>query len=425
MASLDLHSPPCPSSRPPLAVFMSRFPAVTETFILREMIELERQAERVLPVPMLRESPAVLHEAAVPWVGRAIYSPFLDRAIAAAVLRGMRRHPWKMVALLARLTAGTITRPGTLLRTLAIFPKSVWLAERLQREGVLHIHAHFATYPATMAAIVSELAPITFSITVHAHDIQVDRSLLRWKLGRARFIRSISDFNRRFLERLYPEVRGRIEVIHVGIDPAAYPARPATPTNSEPRILTVAAHKPYKGLPVLIDACAILRAEGLSFRCTIVGDGPMRGALESRIRALGLDGSVSLAGSRPEKEVARMMSEADLFVLPSVVAPDGQMEGIPVALMEAMASARPVISTTISGIPELVDDGVGGLLVEPGDAAALAAAMRSLLDNPVRARRLGLQARQRVLRDFALADCTARLAALLRRESDAASRLGA
>jgi hypothetical protein len=157
-------------SRPPLAVLVSRFPLVTETFILREIIEIERQGQPVVLVPMIRETPVVVHEAAKPWVERALYTPWMFRV------------PLRTLPLLLRLVAGTLRRPGTLLRTLALFPKSVWLARELERRGVRHIHAHFATHPTTMALIIAALTKIPFSFTVHAHDIQLDRSLLRWKI---------------------------------------------------------------------------------------------------------------------------------------------------------------------------------------------------------------------------------------------------
>jgi glycosyltransferase involved in cell wall biosynthesis len=378
---------------PPIAVFLSRFPLITETFILREIIEMERQGQPVLLVPMIRETPPVVHEAAKPWVERALYTQW------------MLPVPLRALPLLLRLVFGTLRRPGTLLRTLALFPKSVWLARELERRNVRHLHAHYATHPATMALIVSSLTKIPFSFTVHAHDIQLDRSLLRWKIREGQFVRSISEFNRRFLEELYPEARGKIDVIHVGVPlpPAPRPLPPA------PRVLCVAAHKPYKGLPVLIEACRILRSEGVEFHCDIVGDGPMRAELE----ALDHDYVVTFLGPRDEAEVARLMDEALLFVLPSIIAPDGQMEGIPVALMEALAHGRPVVSTRISGIPELVHDGVSGLLVEPGNAPALAHAMRALLEDRERARAMGERGRQVVAREFELGGCVGQLMARL------------
>ncbi len=414
-----------PQKRPAVAVLMSRFPTVTETFILREMIEMERQSQPVRLVPMLREDPPVVHEEAKPWTSRALYTSYLSGAIVAANLRTLVRRPFTYLSLLARLIGGTITRPGTLARTVAIFPKSVYLAQELQRERLKHIHAHYATHPATMALIVSKLSDITFSFTVHAHDIQVDRSLLRWKLRETRFVRSISDYNKRFLERLYPEETrgGKIIVVHVGIEPSTYeersrhlvPIASATQT-SIPKILCVAAHRPYKGLPVLIEACRILRDEGVKFHCDVVGHGPMRAELEQMIRERNVGDVFVLAGPQPQDEVARMMAEATLFVLPSIIASDGQMEGIPVALMEAMASGRAVVSTSISGIPELVEHGINGLLVKPGDAEELANAMRTLLSDPHRAKEMGVRGQQKVRAEFTIQDCVAQLVQQLESE---------
>jgi colanic acid/amylovoran biosynthesis glycosyltransferase len=401
---------------------MSRFPTVTETFILREMIEMERQAQPVRLVPMLRENPPVVHAEAKPWTGRALYTTYLSGAIALANLRMLLRRPITYLSLLARLKIGTILKPATFVRTLAIFPKSVYLAQELQREGLKHIHAHYATHPATMALIIAALSDITFSFTVHAHDIQVDRSLLRWKLRETRFVRSISDYNKRFLERLYPEETrgGKIMVVHVGIEPSTYEesSRKLVPiVSGMPKILCVAAHRPYKGLPVLIEACRILRDQGVAFHCDVVGHGPMRAELERMIAEKNLGDVFVLAGPRPQDEVARMMAEATLFVLPSIIASDGQMEGIPVALMEAMASGRAVVSTAISGIPELVEHGTNGLLVQPGDAEALANAMKALLEDPQRAREMGVRGQQKVRAEFTIQDCVAQLVARLEQEA--------
>ncbi|HEX6179496.1 MAG TPA: glycosyltransferase family 4 protein [Thermoanaerobaculia bacterium] len=407
--------------REPVAVLMSRFPTVTETFILREMIEMERQAQPVRVVPMIRERPTVIHDAARPWIDRAMYTKWMSRAVLAANLRTLLRRPLRYLGLLGRLIAGTITSPDVLARTVAVFPKSVFLAEELTREGVRHIHAHYATHPSTMALIIARLSPVTFSFTVHAHDIQVNRALLRWKLRETRFVRSISDYNKRFLESLYPvEAKGKIIVVHVGIYPEIYEekARQISPDASAPaRVLCVAAHKPYKGLPYLIEACGILRDEGVELRCDIVGDGPMRPQLEAMIRERKLETVVNIAGPRPEAEVARMMAEARMFVLPSIVASDGQMEGIPVALMEALATGRPVVSTKISGIPELVEDGASGFLVEPEDARALAAAMKKILTDRDLAEKMGRRGQEKVRAEFSQRECVAQLIARLDEEA--------
>jgi glycosyltransferase involved in cell wall biosynthesis/aminoglycoside phosphotransferase (APT) family kinase protein len=384
-----------------MAVLLSRFPLVTETFILREVIELERQGRPVRLVPILHERPEVVHREALPWMGRVLHAPLLSATVAAASLRALRRRPGQVLRLFGRLAAASASSPGFFVKTLAIFPKSLWIAERLEAEGAEHLHAHFATHPATLAMIVSSLTGIPWSVTVHAHDIFVSRVLLREKLAEARFVRAISRFNQDYLERLYPELEGRVRVIHVGIDPAVYRRLPPPPAGL-PKILCVASLRPYKGHSVLLEACRLLRERGVAFRCELVGDGPLRPELEHRIAELGLQDLVKLAGALPQNEVARRLGQSSVFVLPSVVAPDGQMEGIPVALMEAMAAGRPVVASDLSGIPELVQDGVSGFLTRPGDAEGIAAALKRLIDEPGLGRELGERGREKVEREFRL-----------------------
>jgi glycosyltransferase involved in cell wall biosynthesis/aminoglycoside phosphotransferase (APT) family kinase protein len=343
-------------------------------------------------------------------MARALFTPWISPAIAMANLRAFVRSPLVYLGTIIELLAGTVRSPGFLARTIALFPKSVYLAERLEREGIRHVHAHYATHPATMAMIVARFAPsITYSFTAHAHDIFVNRAMLAPKLARAAGVRAISRFNRSFLAALYPAIAPeKIEVIRVGIQPETYRA-PYEPEEPPLRILTVAALKPYKGIRVLIEACRILAGRGVDFVCEIVGDGPLRKALETQIARGGLGARVRLAGARPQGEVAAMMKGASLFVLPSVVAHDHQMEGIPVALMEAMAASRPVIATALSGVPELVEDCVTGLLVDANNPDLLAAAIRRAAGDLELRRRLGDAGRRAVEEKFDLSSNVASL----------------
>lgn len=397
--------------RPAIAVIISRFPLITETFILREIIEMERQGQPVLLVPLVKERPAVVHREAEPWLVRAVYTPFISMPILAANVRMLTRRPRRYLLTLWQITAGTVVSPNFLVRSVALFPKAVFLAERLEREGIRHVHAHYATHPATVALIVCSLTDMTFSVTVHAHDIFVRRTLLRQKLEAAAFVRSISRFNRDFLAQRYPgEVVRKIHVVHVGINPDAYASATADrPGPGEARILCVASLQRYKGIPVLLDACRLLRERGVELTCTIVGEGPMRPALERQIRDLGLEHVVTLAGARPQHEVAALMRSASLFVIPSIVAPDGQMEGIPVALMEAMASGLPAVASSLSGIPEAVEHEKTGLLVEPGSAPACALAIERVLADRLASRQMGDSARAAIERGFRLDDCVSEL----------------
>lgn len=402
--------------RRPVAVFLSRFPLITETFILREIIEMERQGQPVLLVPMLREHPKVVHREVMPWLERAIFTPYFSLPIALANLRAMFVTPGRYFGTLARLKLGMLRSPSFFLRSIAIFPKSVFLASVLRKKSIRHIHAHFATHPATMAWIISSLEPsISYSFTAHAHDIFVNRTMLEAKIRNASAVRVISAFNRSYLGALYRRIPAtKYEVIHVGIRPSDYSSE-APPDTDPVRFLCVAAFKPYKGLRVLVEACKLLDSQGVNFVCDIVGEGPLRRQIEHLIERLHVDERVRLLGARPQHEVAEMVKNCSIFVLPSVVAPDGQMEGIPVALMEAMAASRPVIASALSGIPELIDSEKNGLLVDPNHPEHLADAMRKLLGDRSLRQRLGEGAHAKVTAEFDLRGCTNELVAFLDR----------
>ncbi|MDX1630543.1 MAG: glycosyltransferase [Thermoanaerobaculia bacterium] len=409
-----------------MAVVVSRFPLVTETFILREIDELERRGQPVVLVPLIRENPPVVHPEARPWVDRARYSPFFSPSILGANLRALRRDPAAYLGTLARLIRGNLPSPGFLARSLLLFPKAVDLAERLPRDRVTHLHAHFATHPATVAWIASRLSDLEFSFTAHAHDLFVDSTFLEEKLRSARFVRTISEFNRRWLRERFPGVETGIEVVPMGIDVDRYRAPEAPfvepPSGEPPVVLCVAALKPYKGIPVLLEACRILRGRGVELRCRVVGEGPERRVLEETIREEGLGERVELLGARTQEEVADLMAEARVVALPSVVAEDGQMEGLPVVLMEASAAERAVVAPAFSGIPELVEDGTSGLLFPPGDPEALADRIQELLEDPEKARRLGRGARDRILESFRLGDTAAGVLRLLDRDNPSERR---
>lgn len=390
-----------PRIRHPIAVVVSRFPKLTETFILRELEELERQAQPVELVPLLRHGEDVIHEDARSWIPRAWYTPFLSPRILASNLRAMATRPVAFLTLAARLAAGSARQPGMLARTMILFPKAVYLGERLARAGVGHLHAHFASHPATVAMVASELWGLTFSFTAHAHDLFVSQALLDQKLRRARFVRSISDFNRRFLEERFPEASVSIHVIPMGLEPERFRVEPAL-RHGEPLLLCVAALEPKKGHEVLIEACHLLEQQGRTFRCELVGGGALAGSLRERIDRLGLGARIRLVGPLPQKAVAERIASATAVLLSSVVTPNGRMEGLPVVLVEALAAGRPVVAPELSGIPELIEDGVTGLLFRPGDSRQLAAALGRLLDDPRLAERLGRAGRQRVEERFEL-----------------------
>lgn len=407
-----------PRVRTAIAVLVSRFPRIDETYILREINELERQGQPVVLVPILRGSAAVIHDEAKPWLRRALYLPLFSATILLSNLRAFARMPLRFLRLLFTLSAATIVRPRTLVRTLAAFPRAVHLARVLPSIGVRHVHAHFATHATTMAYVISALSDVTYSFTVHGPDIFVHRLLLARKLANAKFVRAISTFNKAFLAGLYPAFEKKIAVVHMGLDPDVYRQPRESRDPSGPlRILSVASLLPSKGFGFLVDACALLLREGMDIDCTIVGDGPARTATEEWIDRHGLSRNVRLLGALPQHEVARVMCDCDVFVLPSIIAPDGQMDGIPMALMEAMAAGNPVVAASISGIPELVTNRVNGILVDATHAERIAQSIRELADPRIR-EQMGRAGQQKVRDDFHVRRTAAQVIELLDHAGD-------
>ena len=400
-----------------LAYLMSRFPKATETFILYEILELERLGHRVEIFPLVREREAVVQPGAAALVERAHDLRPWSRPVLAAQLHWLRRRPGAYLGSWLGAVRGTIRSPRFLVRALVAVPIGAAIARSVVDLELDHIHAHWATHPALAAWVASRLSGRPYSFTAHAHDIYVERAMLDEKIRRARFVVTISEANRRMLAGWYgPTADAKTVVIHCGADPAVFAPpvgsdrAPEAVSTRPGSLVCVASLQPQKGQRVLVEACALLRDRGRSIRCTLVGEGEERPALESRVEALALGDVVVLAGAQPRDRVAAIVGGADIVIQPSVVLPSGKTEGIPVSLMEALAAERAVVASQVSGIPELVIDGKTGLLVPAGDAAALAAAIERLLDDPALRSRLGQAGRQKVLAEFDLHKNTVLLA---------------
>lgn len=396
-----------------VAYIMSRFPHLPETFILREMIEVERQGLEVALYPLIVQTQNVIHPEAQDWMARAHRLPWISGEILSANWRRFTTHPAQYASLFWQVFSGNLPSPKFFIRALAMFPKMIRMAELMQADGISHIHAHYATHPALAAWVIHRLTGIPYSITAHAHDIYVDRTMLAPKIHDAAFIVAISDFNRQFLARHLGEwVLGKTHVIRCGIQPERY-----KPTQKQPserfEIVSIGSLQPYKGQQYLVEACAILHQRGLNFRCQIIGGGELRSELEQLIASHNLQGQVILTGPQTQDSVAKMLGEADCYVQPSIITPSGKMEGIPVALMEAMACALPVIATQISGIPELVLPAETGCLVPEKNPEALANAILSYSANPDSAQTLAQKGRNLILNEYTLQDNISMLLLLL------------
>ena len=400
-----------------VAYVMSRFPKLTETFILAELEAMDRAGVRIELHPLLRQTGEPVQPAAARWVERAHFLPFVSAGILRSQLaflrdRGRRR---RYLRAFVDMIQGTWRSPNFLLGGLGIFAKVAHMSLAMLDEGVDHVHCHFANHPALAGWIIHRLTGIPYSFTAHGSDLHVDRTMLPTKVAEAAFVVTISGDNRTLIESTAgAAAAGKVEVIHCGVDPAAF--RPADRLADGPlRIVAIGTLHEVKGQVHLIDACRRLAERGVAFTCRFIGDGPDRERLASLIDTSGLADRVMLLGRMTSDAVAAELGASDVLVAPSVPTRGGKREGIPVVLMEAMAAGLPVVASRLSGIPELVTDEVSGLLVAPGDDAALADALARLAADPDLRRTLGAAGRATVQRDFDVDRNAAALAARILR----------
>lgn len=395
----------------------SSLPALTLTFIYREIFGLRKQGFEIETVSMNRPDRDSVSEEAQGLLGTTLY---LDQV----------SLPSKIVSAIGTL----FRRPRALIRCLGI-----WFGARPMKNGardyarlgyhlieachlygiyrdrgIDHLHAHFVNGPSSIAMFLSILLDRPFSFTMHASLIWLDPVALYNKLDTCKFCASISEYNRDYVVSEYgAEFASRIEIVRCGIDmdklvSIEHGSSPDAPFT----IVGVGQLTKRKGFHVLIEACGLLSERGREFRCLIVGEGTQRPDLESLIAKYRLDGIVSLEGAQPQERIPSYLGQADLFALPCVIADDGWRDGIPVALMEAMAHEIPVVSTNILGLPELIDDGENGVLVESGDAGALADSIESLMDSAKLRNDMGVNANAKVGSDFNVEVSVKKLATL-------------
>jgi glycosyltransferase involved in cell wall biosynthesis len=299
---------------------------------------------------------------------------------------------------------------------------AVSLAALARANGVGHLHAHFASRSGHVAALAACLAGLQYSITAHAKDIyhcDVDQELLRWKIAHARFVVTVTEYNRRHLQSLVADIPGaadKVVRLYNGVDLDRFHPT-ARRQEARPMLLGVGRLVEKKGFAILVEACRLLRRRGYDFRCDIVGSGPEEQNLRGQIASAGLAGVVTLRGVLANEQVAEALAAATAVALPCVVAEDGNVDALPTVLLEAAAAGCPVVSTRLSGIPEIVVEAKTGLLVPPGDAAALASALANLIDQPARARAMGQAARRHAEDLFDLRRNVAELQRLLHGES--------
>jgi colanic acid/amylovoran biosynthesis glycosyltransferase len=390
------------SDKSGLAYLLKKFPVFTQTFVAREIEGLERHG--CLPrIYALQQAPVVAQEGFASLRQRTKVIPSKLPLALSVALRGvggeLPRKPFFSGAWL-----GATNRRRR---------EAFWLGPRLRAEGVGHVHVHFTGPAARTAWWLSRDFGISYSITAHANDFLTgvdEQPGLKRVLVDASFVVAVSDYSRSLLADRFPAAN-IIRVyngMHLDAAPSRKPASPAL-------LVAVGRLVEKKGYPVLLDACASLKALGLKFRCEIIGDGPMVNELRSKISNLGIEKEVRLTGPRTQPEIRSSLAAATVFVLPCVEEKSGGMDMLPTVITEAMAAGLPVVSTRLAGIPEMVIDGKTGFLVAPGDADSVAQAVQKLISKPDEAEAMGAAGRHHAESVFSEGVTIPQLLALLGR----------
>ena len=387
---------------PEVAYLFERFPSFGQTFCYREVAELERQGTAV-QVYSIRRPPGEPPQEWDPRIVERVHYLPEEKPLVAEVERVLKT---KVVSDRVRAAVKNWGRRSDFLRLY----QAIYVGVRLQEKGLRHVHAHFAGMAARTVYWINEFFGLPFSFTAHANDIFAPRDFaisLAKLIERAATVVTVSDYSVRLLQERFPDSAAKIQRVYNGVDLSGF-----TPTDfagTPPQIVSIGRLIEKKGFSDLVGACALLHSGGEMFRCAIVGEGPLEDSLRSQIENSGLTDYVELTGPQTQGEIATRLAHATIFALPCTREADGGMDNLPTVIMEAMAAALPVISTPLAGIPEMVQDGVNGVLVPDRDPSALAAALERLLNDPQEGRRLGERGRQIAREKFSIEESARKL----------------
>ncbi|MFQ5668016.1 MAG: glycosyltransferase family 4 protein [Candidatus Binatia bacterium] len=423
------------ANRQPTAFLFPAFPVLHQTFVLWEVLQLRQHGVAIELYSIKRPRARTQQPEGAALAKEVRYLPWtLSRAVLGANLKTLLRRPrrylgvygkvvrewwrdrhagrkWRTTRIapdaperlrtIREVLGARFNRTASLflLKSLWLVPRAVYLGQQLQARGIHRVHAHWASYPTTVALVIHWLFDMPFSFTAHAYDIYIVPRLLRSKVNAAEFVVTCAQVNAAHLRSLAGQTsRPRIVVNYHGVSLHRFRPRACPPPHTMPCVVTCGRLEPYKGHHVLLRACARLRRP---VRCLIVGDGPQRGRLAQLATQLGIDDRVEFTGPLPQAELVRRYEEADVFVLASVIlGQSGKRDVIPNVLAEAMAMQLPVVASDISGIGELITDGESGRLVRANDPQALALVLDELLRDEDQRRRLGMGGYRKVKADF-------------------------
>jgi len=389
-------------SDPRIAYILNQFPCLTEAFILREMVQLERRGILIFPCALVRPGEGPVSPQADPFLPRSTYRPPPASAESALDwLRACARWPrgGSSATLLAALHS--LRNRGQAKELCGSLAAACHFASAMRRHGAQHIHAHFGSMPGTVGLLLAEITGLPLSLSLHARDVFTDESiLLPMKLAEAEFAVTCTQAALDRLLRSVPAaLHPRLHLVRHGLDMAEFATVERRPAR-EPVIAIVGRLVEKKGHEILLRAVEPLRRMRARFHVVIAGDGPFREHLEGMAARMGLASRVTFCRTLSPDEVKQLLAVAHVLVAPSVVAADGDRDGLPNVILEAAAVGVPIVASNVSAIPEFVAHGETGLLVPPGDPRGLASAIESILADPAHAEALARRARRRVLADY-------------------------
>jgi glycosyltransferase involved in cell wall biosynthesis len=374
-----------------VAILVKRFPKLSETFILGEITSLiDSGVDLVIfsidrPNELKRQPEAQKLAADVRYLCSVGWSECVKK-----IMHSFFRHPIKT----SKMLIAAVFNGASLKSLLAL----LWACDA---HRIDHIHAHYISMPALLSELVATINGASFSVSAHAKDIYTtDPKFISRRIAAAEFVATCTAYNAQFLRDLAPQCAERIHLIYHGVDVENFSPALHSLAQENPLILAIGRFKEKKGFDLLIDACSLLVKQGIRLRCEIVGYGDLKAQLAEQIRTSGVAHCVTLRDPVDHSELAAVLRRASVFVLPCRVPDDGDRDGIPNSILEAMACGIPVVSTTISGIPEVIEHGANGFLVAPDDAVKLADAIRDLLADTNLSLELGRMARRTVSSQF-------------------------
>lgn len=373
------------------------YPRFSETFIVREIIAREAAGDEIMVASLRAPRDPRFHSMLAQVQAPVTWIPHDSRGLG------------RMWSALKRLTELGVAPSGAAMRTLIdedadVAAQAVLVAVWAVENRITHLHAHFATVAGRTARLAAALTGLPWTVTAHAKDIfhvEYDPHRREQVINGADTVVAVSDSTADHLRRTFPA--SRVRRVYNGVEVGELASREVTAdasTVDAPHIAAVGRLVAKKGWPVLLDAIALLRDEGMPVRTTLVGSGPLEAELREQCDALGLGDLVHLSGPLPQHDVLDLVASSTVFAAPCIISPDGDRDGLPTVLLESMAVGTAVVSTPVSGVSEAVFDGRTGLMAEPGDPRTLADALRRMIDDDELRARLVEDARAHVTRRF-------------------------